>query len=181
MPQLAPLVTDPTGKQLIALIQSQSDIVRFTAGPPGIAGERLEVLRTAYRKALEDKELQAKAEKLERPVDPAYGEDVLKAVQEALNQTPQTVAVLKEAMTTPKEGASAAAAAKGTIAELTDGARKLVLKLDDGKTFEAELSGSRTEITVAGQKADRNSLKAGMACTVDAPGGGAEAKAVSCN
>jgi hypothetical protein len=90
--------------------------------------------------------------------------------------------VLKEAMTTPKEGAGgSAAAAKGTIAELTDGARKLVLKLDDGKTFEAELSGSRTEITVAGQKADRNSLKAGMACTVDAPGGGAEAKAVSCN
>ncbi|HEX5867002.1 MAG TPA: tripartite tricarboxylate transporter substrate-binding protein, partial [Beijerinckiaceae bacterium] len=181
VPQLAPLVADPTGKQLIALIQSQTDIVRFTAGPPGIAGERLEVLRNAYRKALEDKELQAKAEKLERPVDPSYGEDVLKAVQEALNQTPQAVAVLKEAMTTPKEGASGATAAKGTIAELTDGARKLVLKLDDGKTFEAELSGSRTEITVAGQKADRNSLKAGMACTVDAPGGGAEAKAVSCN
>ena len=76
VPQLAPLVADPTGKQLIALIQSQTDIVRFTAGPPGIAGERLEVLRTAYRKALEDKELQAKAEKLERPVDPSYGEDV---------------------------------------------------------------------------------------------------------
>ena len=35
VPQLAPLVTDPTGKQLIALIQSQTDIVRFTAGPPG--------------------------------------------------------------------------------------------------------------------------------------------------
>jgi tripartite-type tricarboxylate transporter receptor subunit TctC len=187
VPQLAPLVSDPDGKQLIALIQSQTDIVRFTAGPPGIPDERLQVLRTAYRQALEDKELQAKAEKLERPVDPAYGEDVAKSVREALNQTPQTVAVLKEAMTAPKEGAGsgagggAAAPAKGTIAELKDDARKLVLKLDDGKTFEAEVSGSRTEITVAGQKADRKSLKAGMNCTVEAPGSGAEAKAITCN
>ncbi len=86
-------------------------------------------------------------------------------------------------MTAPKEGAggAAAAAAKGTIAELKDDARKLVLKLDDGKTFEAEVSGSRTEITVAGQKSDRKSLKAGMSCTVDLPSSGAEAKAIVCN
>src|SRR5918999_1723237 len=128
--KLGPMVTDPAGKQLVALIQSQGDIARLTAGPPGIPNDRLEVLRTAYRKALEDKELQAKAEKLERPVDPAYGEDVAKAVREALNQTPETVAALKQAMTAPKEtpaaaGGSAAAAMKGTIAELKDGARKI--------------------------------------------------------
>ena len=55
-------------------------------------------MRDAYKKALQDPELQAKAEKLERPVDPAFGEDVLKMVQAALNQTPETVALLKEAM-----------------------------------------------------------------------------------
>jgi tripartite-type tricarboxylate transporter receptor subunit TctC len=180
VPQLAPMVSDADAKQLITLIQSQTDIVRFTAGPPGIAADRLEALRTAYRQALEDKELQAKAEKLERPVDPSYGEDVAKAVGEALKQTPETVALLKQAMTAPKE-APAGAAAKGTLAELKDGARKLVLKLDDGKSFEADISGSRTEITIAGQKSDRKDLKTGMTCTVDAPSSGGEAKSVACN
>jgi tripartite-type tricarboxylate transporter receptor subunit TctC len=98
VPQLMPLVTDPKAKTLIALIQSQGDIARLTAGPPGIPADRLAALRDAYRKALEDKELQARAEKLERPVEPAYGDDVLNAVKEALNQTPETIAVLKEAL-----------------------------------------------------------------------------------
>ena len=62
---------------MIALIQSQGDIQRFTAGPPGIPQDRLDALRAAYRKAMEDPELQAKATKLERPIEPAYGDDVL--------------------------------------------------------------------------------------------------------
>lgn len=98
VPQLMPLVTDPKAKTLIALIQSQGDIARLTAGPPGIPADRLAALRDAYRKALEDKELQAKAERLERPVEPAYGDDVLNAIKNALNQTPETIAVLKEAL-----------------------------------------------------------------------------------
>jgi len=98
VPQLMPLMTESKAKTLISLIQSQGDIARLTAGPPGIPADRLAALRDAYRKALEDKELQAKAEKLERPVEPAYGDDVLNAIKEALNQTPETIAVLKEAL-----------------------------------------------------------------------------------
>ena len=183
VPKLAPMVTEPAGKQLVALIQSQGDIARLTAGPPGIPKDRLETLRTAYRQALEDKELQAKAEKLERPVEAAIGDDVAAAVKEALNQTPDTIAALKLAMTAAKDAppAAGAAATKGTIAELQDDARKVVFKLSDGKTFEAAVSGSRTEITVAGKKGDRKDLKSGMTCTVDAPSSGAEAKTIACN
>jgi tripartite-type tricarboxylate transporter receptor subunit TctC len=180
VPQLSSLVTEPAAKQLIALVQSQGDIARLTAGPPGIPADRLEALRGAYKKAMEDKELQDKAAKLERPVEPLYGEDVAKAVAEALNQTPETVQALKTAMTTPAAAPAAAAAMKGTVAELKNDARAIVLKLDDGKTFEAEVSGSRTEITVAGQKADRKALKVGQTCTVDAPSAGAEAKTIVC-
>jgi hypothetical protein len=131
---------------------------------------------------MEDKELQEKAAKAERPVEPAYGEDVAKAVAEALNQTPETVSTLKTAMTTPAPAAATAAAAgqKGTVAELKNGARQIVLTVEGGKTFEAEVSGSRTEITIAGKKAERDALKAGMTCTVDAPSAGAEAKSISC-
>jgi tripartite-type tricarboxylate transporter receptor subunit TctC len=176
VPQLASLVTDPTAKAVVALIQSQGDIGRLTAGPPGIPQDRLDALRAAYKAAMEDKELLAKAEKLQVPIDPLYGDDVLNRVKLALAQTPATIALLKEA--TEKQEAPAAGN-KGTIAEW-DGRAKLVLKLEDGKMFPAEVSGARTEVTIAGQKSNRDSIKTGMACTVQGPSGG-EAKAVQCN
>jgi tripartite-type tricarboxylate transporter receptor subunit TctC len=98
VPQLSSFVTEPTAKQFIALIQAQGDIARLTAGPPGIPKEQLDALRDAYRKAMEDKELQAKAEKMERPVEPGYGDDVLKQVKAALNQSPEIITLLKESL-----------------------------------------------------------------------------------
>jgi tripartite-type tricarboxylate transporter receptor subunit TctC len=98
VPQLRDLVKDPEALSLIALVQSQGDIARLTAGPPGIPPDVLEALRQAYRKALEDKELQEKAAKLERPVEPGYGDEVLNAVITALKQPPETVALLAAAL-----------------------------------------------------------------------------------
>jgi tripartite-type tricarboxylate transporter receptor subunit TctC len=177
VPQLNDMITDEKGKSLIALIQTQGDISRLTAGPPGIPPDRLEALRKAYRLSMEDKELQAKAIKLERPIDAAYGDDVLRMVKAALNQTPETIALLKQTLDAPAE--AAAPATKGAVAEW-DGRSKIVLKLDGGKTFEAEVSGSRTDITVAGQKSARENIKAGMTCSIDGPSGG-EAKSINCN
>jgi tripartite-type tricarboxylate transporter receptor subunit TctC len=177
-PQLKDLVSDPVAKQLIALVQSQGDISRLTAGPPGIPQDRLDALRGAYRKAMEDPELQAKAQRAAMTVDPAYGDEVLAMVKEALDQKPETIAVLKAAL---EKKEAPTAALRGTIAELKDDGRQVVLKLADGKSFEAAISGSRTEVTVAGQKGDRKSIKTGMTCTVDVPSSGAEAKTISCN
>jgi tripartite-type tricarboxylate transporter receptor subunit TctC len=177
VPQLKDLITDEKAKALIALIQSQGDIQRFTAGPPGIPQDRLDALRAAYRKAMEDPDLQAKAAKLERPIEPAYGDDVLTMIKVALKQTPETVALLKEALEAGDK--APAPAAKGSVAEW-DGRAKIVLKLDDGKAFAAEVSGSRTEIKIGGQKGARENIKAGMTCTIEGPSGG-EAKSLSCN
>jgi tripartite-type tricarboxylate transporter receptor subunit TctC len=98
LPQLKDLIQDPDGQSIVALIQSQGDIARLTAGPPNIPADRIAALREAYKQAMEDKELQAKAEKLDRPVDPAYGDDVLALIKEALNQKPEVIAVLKAAL-----------------------------------------------------------------------------------
>jgi tripartite-type tricarboxylate transporter receptor subunit TctC len=103
VPQLRDLVTDPAGKALIAMLQTQGDISRLTAGPPGIPQDRLDALRGAYRKAMEDKEMQAKAEKLERSVEPAYGDDLLAMINAALNQPPEIVSLLKQTLDQPKE------------------------------------------------------------------------------
>jgi tripartite-type tricarboxylate transporter receptor subunit TctC len=103
LPQAREFVKDPKGLTFLSLIQSQGDIARLTAGPPGIPEDRLAALRDAYKKALDDPELRAKAEKLNIPIDPAYGEEVLKLVKEALNQAPDVVAVLKNALEAKEE------------------------------------------------------------------------------
>jgi tripartite-type tricarboxylate transporter receptor subunit TctC len=176
VPQLRDLVpnADPKAKALIALVESQGNLQRFTAGPPGIPKDRLDALRAAYKKALEDPELQAKAAKLDRPVDPAYGDEVLEAVKVALNQPPETIALLKEMSA---EG-TVSTTVKGTVTEW-DGRAKITIKMDEGDSFKAEVSGSRTEVTIAGQKSARDNIKLGMHCSIQAPSGG-EAKSVDC-
>ncbi len=95
VPQLETFTTDPKAKALIALVKSQGEVSRLTVGPPGIPADRLAALRAAYKAAMEDKEAQAKVEKLGRPLDPAIGEEVEKMVKEALDQSPETIALLK--------------------------------------------------------------------------------------
>lgn len=98
VPQLATMVSDPAARALIALIQTQCDVARLTAGPPDIPPDRLAALRTAFQLAMEDREFLAKTAKLGLPIQPAYGETVLALVREALKQSPETVALLADAL-----------------------------------------------------------------------------------
>ena len=176
-PQLDQLVTDLKAKPLIALVKSQGDVARLTAGPPDIPADRLEALRAAYRKALADPELKEKAERAKLPLDPASGEEVSALIKEALDQPAETIALLKDVLERREDSAEI----KGKIAEVIGEGRELVLKLADGKTLKAQVSGSRTEVSIGGQKAKRADLKVDMACTISSTGGdGAEAKSVSC-
>lgn len=97
-PQLASLINDARARPVIALIQAQADLARITAAPPGLSVTTLEPLRTAYRRALEDADFRAEAAKLGRPLEPVYGDDVLKSLRPALDQTPETLALIKDAL-----------------------------------------------------------------------------------
>jgi len=177
LPQLATLVEDPTAKAFAALVASQGDLSRLTAGPPGIPEDRLAALREAYRKAMADPELKAKAEKGGRPLQPLIGEDVATRVKAALNQPPKTVELVKAAISAKASSVEA----KGTISSLEDRNKLFKLKTADGKEVAGEISGSRTKVTVKGAEAKRGDLKVGMACTVVADEGATEAKTVTCN
>lgn len=177
VPQLASLVTDAEGKALVALIQSQGEIGRLTAGPAGIPADRLQALRGAYQKAMNDKELQARAAKFGRPVEPAVGAEVEKMVKQALNQTPQTVALLKAALEVKPQTAKAS----GRLLDVQDKGRKIVFNGSDGKPVTSEPSGSRTKITIAGREAKRGDLKSGMSCDIEyKPGGDNEPTTIAC-
>jgi tripartite-type tricarboxylate transporter receptor subunit TctC len=100
--QLSTIVTEPLAKAVVALIQSQGDLARVTAGPPGIKPDILATLRTAYRAALEDKEFLSRAARLNLPIEPAYGDDVAKSVASALAQPPETVKMLNDILKAEK-------------------------------------------------------------------------------
>lgn len=162
VPQLTSMITDPDGKALVALIQSQGDIARVTAGPPNIPADRLAALVAAYKSAMEDKDLQARAEKGGRPVKPAYGEDVTKMVKAALIQPPKTIALLKQTLDVKVPVAKAT----GPLLEVANKGRKITFAAADGKKLTVEPSGSRTKIMIAGKEGKRDDLKAGLSCEI---------------
>lgn len=177
VPQLASMITDPDGKALVALIQSQGDIARVTAGPPNIPADRLATLVGAYKSAMEDKELQERAAKGGRPVEAAYGNDVAKMIQAALQQPPKTIALLKAALETTVSMAKAT----GPLLEVADKGRKITFTATDGKKITTEPSGSRTKIMIAGKEGKREDLKAGLNCEITyKPDGDMEPSNIDC-
>lgn len=66
-----------------------------------------------------------------------------------------------------------------TLKAVADGGRAITF-VADGKEQNAEVSSSRTQISIAGNKAERKDLKAGLACEVSYPGDKQEASAIVC-
>jgi tripartite-type tricarboxylate transporter receptor subunit TctC len=99
VPQASDYVKDEPSRRLLALLEALSDLGRLTAGPPGIPADVLQVLRDAHEKAIKDPELISEAMKVNIPVKFGSGEFVTQRIKEALTQTPDTVALLKQAAT----------------------------------------------------------------------------------
>ena len=180
IPQLRDLVKNESGeiRAIVALIQSQGEIGRLTAGPPNIPAERLAVLVAVYKQALENPELRDKALKAGRPIEPAYGEDVLAMVKEALAQPPSSVALLKAALS--ETGEAKTVKADGPLLEVIDKGREIIFKGPNGNVT-SKPSGSRTTIRVAGKEGKREDLKAGLSCAITStPGGDNEPATIDC-
>lgn len=178
VPQFQDVVKSDIAKRIGALIASQGDIFRLTSGPPNIPAERLETLRAAYKAALTDQGLISKLNSDDRPYDPAYGDEVGKAVSAALDQSPEAIGLLKTVLSEAKS--IKVPTFSGEIAALENDARKVVMKLADGNNFEANVSGSRTKIQVGGKAAKRDAMKVGLKCTITAERSGSEAQLIDC-
>lgn len=85
-------------RKIVSLIDAMSQVGRLTAAPPGTPKDRVEALRAAYKASLQDPDLKAEAERMKRPLDPAFGEDVHKLIVNALDQSPETVEIIVKAI-----------------------------------------------------------------------------------
>jgi tripartite-type tricarboxylate transporter receptor subunit TctC len=176
VPAARDLVRDPDGRAIAALIESQIELGRLTAGPPGIPSDRLEALRDAYEKALSDPELRQHAARLGIPIVPLYGEAVASKVEAALDQPDATRGLLESVMNVEL----ATKSVKADLLEVGKAGKRIRFHAD-GDLVDAKVSGSRTRVTIAGETDDRANLKVGMICEIEyLPGGDNEARVVDC-
>lgn len=98
VPQLETIAESEDAQKAVKFVKAQATISRLTAGPAGIPEDRLQALRDAYEAAVTDPELLEEAATMQLPIQPLVGEQVAEAIKEALSQSPETVAFLKEAM-----------------------------------------------------------------------------------
>lgn len=89
-PTILELVSAPQDRQIVHLILDRMTLGRPLFGPPGIAADRLALLRSAFRQAVDDPELRADAQKQRLALDPIWGEEADRVIQ-ALYATPAPV------------------------------------------------------------------------------------------
>ena len=89
-PTLMDLVSSPQDRQIVALVMDRVALGRPVVAPPGLAADRLALLRAAFRQAIDDPELRAEAEKLRLAIDPTFGDEA-QSVIERLYASPTDV------------------------------------------------------------------------------------------
>src|SRR5215468_2513080 len=89
-PTIMELVSAPDARQIVQLVFDRMTLGRPVLGPPGIAADRLALLRRAFHSAVEDPELKADAEKQRLALDPTPGDEAERVIK-ALYATPAGV------------------------------------------------------------------------------------------
>jgi tripartite-type tricarboxylate transporter receptor subunit TctC len=98
LPNAIDLAKSDRARRLISIIDALAQLGRISAAPPGTARERVDALRAAYKASLEDPEFLAEARTMGRPIEPTYGDEVAHLVVDALDQTPETIALIENAI-----------------------------------------------------------------------------------
>jgi tripartite-type tricarboxylate transporter receptor subunit TctC len=90
-PTILDLVSIPADRQVVELVLNRMLVGRPFIAPPGVPADRLALMRTAFRQAVEDPELRAEADKLKLAIDPMWGEEAHEVVMRLYRTPPQVV------------------------------------------------------------------------------------------
>lgn len=89
-PTIRHLVTKPEDQQIVDLILARLSLGRPFVAPPGVPAARAEILRTAFRRAIEDPDLRAEADRLRLAINPIFGREAEEIVAK-LYATPAAI------------------------------------------------------------------------------------------
>lgn len=176
-------------------MQNQMD--KWYALPPGTPAEVLQAYRTAYNKVIKDPEFLKNAYlQFSEDFKPMRGELVQKLVaktsypakeltdfiegMKVKNGLPaESLSDEQLAVLAKEKGLDKMPSVKTILKQVGNGGRDIMFMVD-GKEHSADVSSSRTKITIADKTAARKDLKAGLSCEVSYPGDKQEATAIKC-
>jgi tripartite-type tricarboxylate transporter receptor subunit TctC len=88
--------TPDNTKRLAKVLLSSGELGRPFFGPPGIAADRLRILRQAFTKAMADPALVADAKKRKWDLDPTSGEELEVTAKEVMVQPAEVIESMKK-------------------------------------------------------------------------------------
>jgi tripartite-type tricarboxylate transporter receptor subunit TctC len=88
--------TPASTRSLVAAVLASGDLGRPFITPPGIAPDRLNILRDAFRKTMSDPAFLADVKVRKFATDPDYGEDLEKIAKEIVSQPREIVERMKK-------------------------------------------------------------------------------------
>jgi tripartite-type tricarboxylate transporter receptor subunit TctC len=94
-PTVFDIVKDPTDRQIVEILLSRLDLGRPFLAPPGVAADRIAMLRKAFRETAADGEFNSEITKSGNKVDPIFGEDAQKMMEKLYSTPPAVLARMK--------------------------------------------------------------------------------------
>lgn len=104
VPTLVDLAENEEQKVMFRFVSASVAIERPFAGPPGMAREALDILRSAFDRMVKDPAFLADAAQQQMDVDPRTGDEVAKIVAEIVSAPPAMVQKVKEITAVKEEG-----------------------------------------------------------------------------
>src|SRR5258706_15164304 len=82
-------------RQLVKVVDASAGLGRPIVAPPGVAPDKIRILREAFNKAVNDPALLAEAEKRRLDMDPSTGEELEALAKEVMTAPPAIVEKVK--------------------------------------------------------------------------------------
>ncbi len=97
VPRMIDLARNPEQKRMVdVIVQRANDYSMPFVAPPGVPGERVEILRKAFMETMMDQEFRAEVEKMQLNLEPTTGEDLTAAAMSVTRLDPATMNRLKD-------------------------------------------------------------------------------------
>jgi tripartite-type tricarboxylate transporter receptor subunit TctC len=168
-------------RQILTLNFAVNEVGYAFVAPPDVPSLQLAMLRTAFKRTMEDPKFIAEATKQRLDVNYIPPER-LQAVFDGLYGTsPDLIAEwLKLTQPTAPADKARAETVKATLAGVASGGRSITFEVGMARR-EARIDRTLTAITIGGTKAGPDALKPGLVCAITYYGDRGTATAVACN
>jgi len=90
--------TPEAGRRLVPMVLAATDFCRPIVAPPGIAADRMKILREAFLKTMKDPDLLAEAKRKNFDITPSSGEELEALAKHVMSQPPEIVERVKVLM-----------------------------------------------------------------------------------